>query len=253
MSATSCRLIGQQGCSPLSSPSLRAYMELRSSTASRAYPSHQRRPNSTTATPYVLRIVPVQRASSLIMLDPLTAVSLVAAILQFVDFGSQIIVSGYEIHCSTHGATEENAGPEYLTQRPYKFQDQLSTSPNQLAHIDQELQKRAQKCSYFWLLVTTIHYSSRPKRSAVTFAEPWIRYGADINIKVTTAHRRRDVCTCLLTKEGHWPGFSKDECERRVDAWLAGGRARRAARPLANSSETPKRPSLRARSKRLLA
>lgn len=100
------------------------------------------------------------------MLDPLSAVSLVAAILQFVDFGSKIIVSGYETHRSTHGATEETVGLEDLTQRLHKPQDQLSTPLNQLAHIDQELQKLAQKCSYFWLLVTTIHFSSRSN-------DPW--------------------------------------------------------------------------------
>ena len=82
------------------------------------------------------------------MLDPISAVSLAAAILQFVDFGSKIIVSGYETYRSTHGATEENIDLEYLTQMLYKFQDQLSTSPNQLAPSDQELQKLAQKCSY---------------------------------------------------------------------------------------------------------
>jgi hypothetical protein len=82
------------------------------------------------------------------MLDPLSAASLAAAILQFVDFGSKIIVSGYETYRSTHGATEENVDLDYLTQKPYRFQDRLSTSSNQLAHNDQELQKLAQKCSY---------------------------------------------------------------------------------------------------------
>ena len=64
------------------------------------------------------------------MLDPLTAVSLVAAILQFVDFGSQIIVSGYEIHCSTHGATEETVGLEDITERLDERQDHLSSPLN---------------------------------------------------------------------------------------------------------------------------
>jgi hypothetical protein len=82
------------------------------------------------------------------MLDPLSAASLAAAILQFVDFGSKIIVSGYETYRSTQGATEENVDLEYLTQKLYKFQDQLSTSSSKLVHSDQELQKLAQKCSY---------------------------------------------------------------------------------------------------------
>ena len=81
------------------------------------------------------------------MLDPLSAASLAAAILQFVDFGSKIIVSGYETYRSTLGATEESVDLEYLTQKLYKFQDQLSTSSSKLVHSDQELQKLAQKCS----------------------------------------------------------------------------------------------------------
>lgn len=82
------------------------------------------------------------------MLDPLSAASLAAAILQFVDFGSKIIVSGYETYRSTQGATKENVDLEHLTQKLYKFQDQLSTSSSKLVHSDQELQKLAQKCSY---------------------------------------------------------------------------------------------------------
>jgi len=82
------------------------------------------------------------------MLDPLTAASLAAAILQFVDFGSKIIVSGYETYRSVNGATEENVDLEYLTQALYKFQDQFSTTPKQPSHGDQELQRLAQKCTY---------------------------------------------------------------------------------------------------------
>lgn len=82
------------------------------------------------------------------MLDPLSAASLAAAILQFVDFGSKIIVSGYETYRSAQGATEDNIDLESLTQKLYKFQDQLSTPSQQLVHSDQELHKLAQKCTY---------------------------------------------------------------------------------------------------------
>lgn len=82
------------------------------------------------------------------MLDPLSAASLAAAILQFVDFGSKIIVSSYETYRSVNGTTEENVDLEYLTQALYKFQDQLSTTSKQPAHGDQELQRLAQECSY---------------------------------------------------------------------------------------------------------
>lgn len=77
------------------------------------------------------------------MLDPLSAASLAAAILHFVDFGSKIIVSGYETYRSVNGATEENVDLEYLTHAFYQFQDQLSPTPKQPSHGDQELQRLA--------------------------------------------------------------------------------------------------------------
>lgn len=98
-------------------------------------------------------------------------------------------------------------------------------------------------------------FFARTERPASFFAEPWIRHGADIDIKVNIdikATTLRDVRTCLLTKLGHWPGFTPDECERRVDAWLADGRARRAALPPVDPSEPSNRPSLRAKLKKLL-
>lgn len=82
------------------------------------------------------------------MLDPLSAVSLAAAILQFVDFGSKIIVSGYEIYRSVDGTTEENTDIEYLTQRIHEFQDQFTPSSNPLTRNPQELQDLAQDCSH---------------------------------------------------------------------------------------------------------
>ena len=82
------------------------------------------------------------------MLEPLSAIALASSIIQFVDFGSKILASGYETYHSTHGATEDNVDLESLTQSLYKFQDQLSTHPKQLTHNDRELQKLAQNCSY---------------------------------------------------------------------------------------------------------
>jgi hypothetical protein len=120
------------------------------------------------------------------------------------------------------------------------------------------------------------------------FAQPWIHHGADLDVKVKVgvtiprpdspdptgldvvtlfqsndtirpSRRHRyskptsDVRTCLLSKKGHWPGMTEDECEREVDAWLAAARARRAGKSLVSSPEPSKRPSFRAKLKRLLA
>lgn len=49
------------------------------------------------------------------MLDPLTAISLASAIVQFVDFGSQLIRGGSEIYKSSDGALAENSELEDIT------------------------------------------------------------------------------------------------------------------------------------------
>lgn len=85
------------------------------------------------------------------------------------------------------------------------------------------------------------------------FAKPWIHFGANINIKVVIGPRRIDFRTCLLSKRGHWPGMTRSECEREVDDWLADAPARRAPEILGKPSEPSKRPSLRAKLRRLLA
>ena len=43
------------------------------------------------------------------MLDPLTALSLAASVVQFVEFGGKLISKSHEIYISTNGATKENA------------------------------------------------------------------------------------------------------------------------------------------------
>jgi hypothetical protein len=48
-------------------------------------------------------------------MDPLTAASLAANVVQFVDFASKLISHGYEIYKSTTGATQENTDIEQLT------------------------------------------------------------------------------------------------------------------------------------------
>jgi hypothetical protein len=80
-------------------------------------------------------------------MDPLSAIGLASAIIQFVDFGSKILVTGYETYHSVHGTTNDNIELESLTRSLYKFQEQLTISPKQLGHSDPELQKLAQESS----------------------------------------------------------------------------------------------------------
>lgn len=83
------------------------------------------------------------------MLDPLSALSLAAVIVQFVDFGSRILVSGYETYHDQHGTTQERFDLEEVTQDLFKFQNQLATPANakEKETVDMRvLQQLATKC-----------------------------------------------------------------------------------------------------------
>lgn len=81
------------------------------------------------------------------MLEPLSALSLAAAIIQFVDFSSKILVTGYETYRSTAGATQEQVDLQQLTHSLYKFQDQLGTPSTQPTPDQKILEELARKCS----------------------------------------------------------------------------------------------------------
>lgn len=49
------------------------------------------------------------------MLDPLTALSLAAAVIQFVDWGSRLLSQSQEIYHSARGATKENVTTAQIT------------------------------------------------------------------------------------------------------------------------------------------
>lgn len=62
------------------------------------------------------------------MLDPLGALGLASAIVQFVDFSSSILKTGYETYHNFEGATQDNLDLEQLTGTLYKFQSKLTAS-----------------------------------------------------------------------------------------------------------------------------
>ncbi|KAM0718815.1 hypothetical protein Q7P37_005887 [Cladosporium fusiforme] len=87
------------------------------------------------------------------MLDPLSAISLASAIIQFVDFGSKILVTGYETYHNVSGATQEHVDLEELTQSLYKFQDNLATPTRSNSSATQDsdqtlLEELARRCSH---------------------------------------------------------------------------------------------------------
>lgn len=83
------------------------------------------------------------------MLEPLSALSLAAAIIQFVDFSSKILVTGYETYRSANGTTQEQVDLQQLTHSLYKFQDQLGTPSKQQTPDRKILEELARTCSSF--------------------------------------------------------------------------------------------------------
>lgn len=90
------------------------------------------------------------------MLDPMSARSLAAAIVQFVDFGSKLLVEGYGSYRSAEGATDEQIQIESvavdlddlcerLWQAPPLTAGKQSRGEAALAQLAQECQKVAKE------------------------------------------------------------------------------------------------------------
>ena len=79
------------------------------------------------------------------MISPIDALSLTAAVVQFVDFGSKLLVEGYGTYKSIEGASEQNLHIEYVTTdlkslceelRKTANSDPSNTNPNLNALMD---------------------------------------------------------------------------------------------------------------------
>jgi len=82
-------------------------------------------------------------------MDPISALSLSAAILQFVDFSSKIIVATYNIYQSTDGTKRENFELAQLTSTLHEFQSRLAAprTPPRDHNVDQKaLEGLAARC-----------------------------------------------------------------------------------------------------------
>ncbi|SMR53608.1 unnamed protein product [Zymoseptoria tritici ST99CH_3D1] len=82
-------------------------------------------------------------------MDPLTALSVAASVLQFVDFGAKLVGAGLEIYKSKEGATEQNLELEYLTKHTDAVVDKLNIariSSGRLGPSDASLQGLAERC-----------------------------------------------------------------------------------------------------------
>ena len=84
------------------------------------------------------------------MLEPLTALSLAASILTFVDFGGKLVKAGYKVYQSADGKTEQNVVLEEVTNDLLLVSQQLSESlrsnEGPLTHDDHRLQEMGEGC-----------------------------------------------------------------------------------------------------------
>ena len=64
------------------------------------------------------------------MISPVDALSLAAAVLQFVEFGSKLVVEGYGMYKSKKGATEQNLHIESVAAELNSICEELSLIPD---------------------------------------------------------------------------------------------------------------------------
>lgn len=74
-------------------------------------------------------------------MDPLTVVSLVGTIVQFIDFGSKVISQSAELYHSSTGRLEQNADVETATNDLVRLKGQLDAS-----RPDNDLQELCDAC-----------------------------------------------------------------------------------------------------------
>ena len=65
---------------------------------------------------------------ALLSMDPLSALSVAAAVVQFVDFGIEILVKGKELYESANGALSENIPIQAASERLQSLAGDLQTS-----------------------------------------------------------------------------------------------------------------------------
>jgi hypothetical protein len=85
-------------------------------------------------------------------LDPLSALSVVASVVQFVDFASKLVSKGVQVYNSVDGALIENVEVEHATERLIELSDRLRTSLHPglqvaVSDSDQVLETICKRCA----------------------------------------------------------------------------------------------------------
>lgn len=87
------------------------------------------------------------------MIEPFTALGAASSIVQFLDFGSRILVEGYTFYKSQDGATKDNLNVEELVWEKMILMERMSKATPARGHAatkdDLAVQKLATRC--YWL------------------------------------------------------------------------------------------------------
>ena len=78
-------------------------------------------------------------------MDPLSALSLATAVVQFINLAHKLVSGSKEIYNSASGSTAENDVLETIAQDVWELNDQISSSQFGLSNAGQRLQKLATK------------------------------------------------------------------------------------------------------------
>ena len=100
------------------------------------------------------------------MLDPLTAIGLASAIVQFFDFSTKLVHDAKEIYESTSGATEANRGLEVVVDNMKNLYSTLKAEdPSLQSDAELALCRIAKECDSLSTEIFEILQKVKPKKS----------------------------------------------------------------------------------------
>lgn len=108
------------------------------------------------------------------MIDPLSAISLASAIVQFVDFSTKIIHGAREVYGSASGATEENRSLEVVVQNMRNLSSEFgSMDPSQQNEDEKALCRLAKECDILSDQIFELLQNVKPKDPNSSFQAIW--------------------------------------------------------------------------------
>ena len=138
-------------------------------------------------------------------MEPLSALSLVAAVIQFVDFGGNLISQSHQIYKSGSGATSENAVLEEVYENLSRLADKMKVSSGLTTHKsskeEEALGKLATSCKDIaddlMLTIAELKVKGDTHRKWKSFQSALKTVGKKSYIDVL--HRRLDKFSLQLT------------------------------------------------------